>query len=192
MPRANTQAVRISNDLIEAMKAPAIAGGRSIPMEIEYRLRQSLEASVDARITPWAQAIGRLMALLGDDLAASSQSADGALAAMKAGSEALLDGLLDSWREVLGADEVESEYAAAREHAEGVAHLLAQRVRQAHEPKKRAGDAIKKHLADKAEHYLAEVQPSLRRLQQSDLLKLQTDLFLSPEFLQKVRAKLGK
>lgn len=74
MPRT-TQPVRLSTELIELLGAKKT--GRSIPMEVEHRLIQSLEKeSVDEfehRLAPWPRAIGRLIALLANELAAYSR-----------------------------------------------------------------------------------------------------------------------
>lgn len=109
-------------------------------------------SSQEGRPSPWARAIGRLMTLLADDLAAASQSADEALAAMKVGAPALMEALLDSWREILCAKEVQSVENDARYHAEALAKALGLKVRQAHAPEKQTDKAPTSWLRPRRRH----------------------------------------
>jgi hypothetical protein len=117
------------------------------------------------------------MTLLADDLAAGSQSADEALAGMKAGAATLIETLLDGFRQRLGAAEIESVERDAREHASVLGQALGFKVRQAHRLEKRAEDAPS---------WLEVAHASLATLKQDDLRKVQTALFLSPEALGKI------
>jgi hypothetical protein len=165
--------------------------GRTLSDVTRERLLRPL-APDERQMSSWAVAIGRLMALLGDDVAGYSQNADEALANMKVAAEALLGNLLDGFRGVLAPDEVEALDKDDRALAKSNGELLAQRVRCAHEPKKRAGSAIEDHYAKEAERALLMVQPSLGKLQQAELLRIQEDLRLAPDFLQKIAAASGK
>jgi hypothetical protein len=129
MPRANTQAVRISNDLIEALKEPAKAGGRSVPMEIEHRLRRSLEGVDERQLSPWPRSVGRLLALLAEELAAYSEPNKTA-AMLRVGAAKLLAHLVPDGEpaDESGQAEAFAEYlwlkmmnAHQRTHTEGVA-----------------------------------------------------------------------
>lgn len=68
MVRLNANAVRISNDLVEDIRKVAVASGRSVPMEIEHRLRRSLEAGGGEHYTPWARAVGETVARIASEI----------------------------------------------------------------------------------------------------------------------------
>lgn len=97
MPRLNSQPVRLDEELLGQLKQIGQAAGRSLPMEIEFRLRESLEASPAVRVSPWARALGRLVALLADELAAVSTSPDEALLSTLHGTQALFNELLATY-----------------------------------------------------------------------------------------------
>ena len=177
MPRADAQAVRLSNDLLEALRPAAVASGRSLPMEIEFRLRQSLESGGDDRLSPWARVIGRHLAYLAAGAAEDSQSADEALASAKARTVSYFDQLLGAFAEVLGKTEIARIEHECREiHTEAGA-AFAQRVLNAHEPDKRTAHGRDRWM---------EVAQATRAPSPEQLVKDQETLFVSPEALKKV------
>jgi hypothetical protein len=80
MPRANAQPVRLSGDVLEATKQASALSGRSLPMEIEHRLRESLQrgawAEIDGQLASDARALGRLTSLLANELDTYGESGD--------------------------------------------------------------------------------------------------------------------
>jgi len=96
VPRANAQPVRLSGEVLEATKQASSLSGRSLPMEIEYRLRESLQrgawAEVEGQLASDARALGRLTALLANELGTYGQSGDRALD-LKAAIGRLIDRL---------------------------------------------------------------------------------------------------
>jgi hypothetical protein len=72
MPRANAQPVRLSVDVLDATKQACVLSGRSLPMEIEYRLKESLQrgswADIERQLGSNARAFGRLVALMVNEL----------------------------------------------------------------------------------------------------------------------------
>ena len=76
MARAETQPVRLPAELIEKLREEAKAEGRSLPAEIDARLRDSLDrgawGKVEAHLPPRPRALGRLMGFLANELTAYS------------------------------------------------------------------------------------------------------------------------
>jgi hypothetical protein len=183
--RSGRLKVAVPAELLNRIAAIAEKNGRSTTREVESRLRASLEAeealTQEGFASTWARAIGRLMTLLADDLAAGSESADEAFASMKAGASALMDSFLDEWRKILGEREIENVERDTREYASNLARELALRVRRAHEPEKAVYNALGE--------WLRTTQPSLRSLRPEELSEIQAALFLSPEFLEKIAPK---
>jgi hypothetical protein len=72
MPRLNSAPVRLDNTLLATIKGQASKSGRSLPAEIEERLRSSLErgawGEVEPSLAPNAQALGHLIAFLSHEL----------------------------------------------------------------------------------------------------------------------------
>ncbi|MDE2183475.1 MAG: hypothetical protein KGJ78_10690 [Alphaproteobacteria bacterium] len=80
MPRANAQPVRLSAELLELAKRACEVSGRSLPMEIEHRVRESLQrgawAELEKQEKPEARALGRLVSLLANELETYGDSSD--------------------------------------------------------------------------------------------------------------------
>lgn len=72
MARAETQPVRLPSDLVEKLREEAAAADRSLPAEVEARLRDSLDrgawATVEPQLPPRPRAIGRLVGFLANEL----------------------------------------------------------------------------------------------------------------------------
>jgi hypothetical protein len=151
--------------------------GRTLSDVTRERLLRPLAA--DQHLSP-ARAIGRLVELLADDLAAYSQSADEWHSDMRAAVPALIGELFGGVSAPAPATIASSN--DSRSFAEIAARALGQKVRRAHLP--RSGD----FWADAADRAVAQVQPSLAKLQQDELLKIQQALGLSPEGLEKAPA----
>lgn len=64
MARADTQPVRLPSDLIDELRKSGKFANRSVPVETELRLRDSLKrgawAELEARLTPRSRALARL------------------------------------------------------------------------------------------------------------------------------------
>ena len=184
---APMQTVRVPKDVLEALKPVAKSAGRSVPKEIEHRLRQSLvapEAGATGQASDWATALGLLVTRLAHRTALESQSADEALATMEASAPALLSGLLDGFRSALKA-EVHELTKSERLAAQEAGQALAERVKAAGAPRPRPrGDTIEDKWAElAAKHAEAE---SL--FDQKELLEIQAKLLLSPELLKQMKA----
>lgn len=99
MPRANAQPVRLSNDVLDATKQACALSGRSLPMEIEYRLKESLErgswADVEQQMAGDARAFGRLASFLANELGTYSKTGEEARE-LKAAVSQLIDRMYGS------------------------------------------------------------------------------------------------
>jgi hypothetical protein len=182
VPRTKTQPVRLSADLLDQLKAQTAKSGRSIPMEAEHRLRESLAGGSmeEGYASTWARAIGRLTTLLANDFAAGSKSPYEALAAMKLGTAALLSSFLDEWRIIYGERKIESVEHNTAVHAINLALELARKIRHAHEPENPILNAM-------PPSWLWTTQASLRSLGPEELKEIQAALYLSPESLEAFR-----
>ena len=135
MPRVNAQPVRLSSELLEQVKEAARTSGRTVPMEIEHRVRQTLEArserEIEGSLSPWALAVGRLARLLANEIAAYSRP-DERTARLKVALAKLLDHL--------GGDaKLKLE---ARGQAEDFAEFLWLKFVNAHEHTAEAGEQM--------------------------------------------------
>jgi hypothetical protein len=96
VPRTKTQPVRLSGDLLDQLKAQAAKTGRSIPMEAEHRLRESLTGGameeVERQLAPWSRSVGLLVGLLAN-MHASYTPKELRAAELKEGLGVLLDRL---------------------------------------------------------------------------------------------------
>lgn len=90
MPRANAQPVRLSNDLLDATKQACALSGRSVPMEIEHRLRESLErgawADIERQMPSDIRAFGHLVTFMINELGAHEKPQE-----LKAAAAYLID-----------------------------------------------------------------------------------------------------
>jgi hypothetical protein len=72
-----TQPVRIPNDLIALLKARGEEAGKSVPIEVESRLRNSLGrgawAEIEPRLTARSRALGQLIGFVANELAGYGQ-----------------------------------------------------------------------------------------------------------------------
>lgn len=172
-----TMGLRLSEELKAALAKAASENSRTLHGHIVRTLEKSLEATAgDDRLSPWAREIGRLLASLADDLGRTSTTPHEALAAMKVGAPVLIDGLLDSFRNALGADEVDGAEQEVGEHAAAAARALAAKIRRARSPGEKSGNAPDQLESD-AERYAVMEQPSLGASLE-DLARLQKALHL--------------
>lgn len=172
--------VAVPAGLMDKIAKAAEANNRSITREVEGRLRASFDEFGPGHDARWGAAMGRLMTLLAQDCVAGSQSADEALARMKAAAPALTDTLLDPWRKVLGSQEIADEEKAASDFASHMGRALADKVVHAHEPAQRP---------DEDRSWLFQTQSSLAALQQAEAKQIQEALYLSPSFLEMAAKK---
>lgn len=188
---AKTQMVRIDAELWERVGAEGVKRGLTARQEIEQRLRDSLsdsEVSEDGtgfKRYPWPHAVGRLVEALARDVAAGSQSADEALAALKIAIAGLLDTLLEGFSEVV---ETKGGVEAAERDHDGWAsegRWLAEQVRQAHLEQSMRLRSAADLWAHAAEKESARLTAGQRR---SELLSIQKALLLAPENLDSMRS----
>lgn len=80
MARAETQPVRLPSDLVAELRDSGKVANRSVPLEAEIRLRDSLKrgawGEVELRLTSHSRALGRLLSLLSSELAAHSPAGE--------------------------------------------------------------------------------------------------------------------
>lgn len=180
------QTIRVPRDVLEALKPLAKAAKRSVPKELEHRLRQSLEEpgiGAAGQASEWATALGLLVTRLAHKTAQESQSADEALATMGASASAIIEGLLEGFQIALGS-EVHDLSPGEREAAIRAGHDLAMRVRNAHAPPSRPrGNSIEDRWAELA----AKQEAADALFTQPELLDIQAKLLLTPEFLRKIK-----
>ncbi|HVW54131.1 MAG TPA: hypothetical protein VHC00_00485 [Rhizobiaceae bacterium] len=76
MARAETQPVRLPADLVDELRKRGKAANRSVPLEAETRLSESIKrgawAEVEPQLAARPRALGRLLGLLAAELAAHS------------------------------------------------------------------------------------------------------------------------
>lgn len=151
MARANTQPVRIAEEVLERLREPAQIAGRSLPMEVEVRLRESLEATPAVRVSPWARGLGRLVALLADELAAVSATPDEALLSSAHAAQTLFGELLATYMHQRGGDPA-TITAQQKEYAAVAARALYTKLARAEEFSQASGwagsDALKTPIQD--------------------------------------------
>ena len=179
-----SQMIRLDADLWRRVSEIAAKTGRKPRQEVEQRLRESLDAGGD--MPQWARVVGQHLALLAADAADGSQSADEALAALKAQAAGYFDGLLAAFRKALGNAEMQRIENEDRADNEAAGRAFAQRVLEAHEADKQPSPA---RMA-----WLEVARPSYAR-KPDQLAKDQKVLMVSPEALEKIapaRRKVGK
>ena len=179
--------LRLDAQLWGRLADVAERSGRTPRQEIEARLRDSLG---DARsgsaqtASEWSRAIARLIAVLAQDVASDSQSADEALAVLEVAAPALLRALLFGFKDALGKElhsVSESDKAAIVANADRLAKL----VRQAHEPPQDPQpNTIEDKWAQLAGQWEARFRPPL---DSAELQELQQRLLLTPEALAKMK-----
>lgn len=190
MPRANSQPVRLDSQLIEKMEKLALASGRSIPMEIEYRLKRSLTSDPIERLPEWPRAVAYLTGLLARDAASSSQSPDEALAVVKESVSALLDILIQELRKASKNDKLGKLSADDRRWAADQAEFLARRLLDAHKQREDPAQTVEDLWQKAAEDELVRAL-SLPNAEQ--MRRLQAALLVTPEALKKIaEAASGK
>lgn len=175
-----TMGLRLSDELKEALSVVAASNSRTLHGQVVRVLEDSLTtrpAGDDRLSTPWAREMGYLLGLLARDCEQSAQSADEAFAAMKVAAPVLLDRLLDAFRDKFGAEEIASVEDEARPLAEALASDLAGKLLRAHQPRRRTGDVLADRMADDADRYAIQGQPSLGRPVE-EMQKLQAALSL--------------
>jgi len=130
-----------------------------------------------------ASALSRLIELHAGDIATYCQSADEWQTEMKVSVPALMNELFGEGKLETGGNAASFSVMAAR--------TLAQKVRRAHLPTVPTGDPVADRWAQEADRAVAQVQPSLAKLQHEELLKLQQALHILPENAE-VAAQISK
>lgn len=91
---AETQMVRVPTDLLRALGEAGRAAGRSVPKELEYRLRESLERTGGAHMaSPWARAVSEAVARLAGEIEGVVSDAETRLGMMTWGVSRLFSDL---------------------------------------------------------------------------------------------------
>jgi hypothetical protein len=179
--KSGSQMLRLDADLWNRIGKLAERTGKTPRQEIESRLEQSLLKTPGDNLSP-ALALGRVIELHSDDVAGYSQSAEEWRQEMTASVPALVSELFGLGDQITQARD--------QSFAVGAARTLAQKIRRAHLPTARTGDPIADHWANEADRYAAQQQPSLGRLHQEELLKIQKALGLSPATAAPSKARL--
>lgn len=102
-------------------------------MEVEARIRQSLEMTPGVAVSAWAQSLGRLVSLLADELAATSASADEALRATTHGATRLFQALQHAYDERFDSRETMAWDKRRETFAEAAADALCMKLVRASE-----------------------------------------------------------